>query len=204
MKIFVFIKQVPKENSISFDEKGNLIRENIEFENNVYDEYAIENAVNLREKYGFKVIAVSMGPKSSEEFLRYAISKGIDEAYLIFDPKLKGSDAYITAMVLSQFIKKINIQKDYSLFFGLKSSDAETGIVTSQVSQHLQIPVITGITEIDFENDKFRVKKKIDNENLIFELPTNCAVSFDLTKIKKKTISIKNKLRAKNILIKTI
>ncbi len=201
MNLIVCLKQIPSEESIKFDSNGNLIRENIKLINNIYDEYALENALILKDKYGFKITAITMGPTSAEEIIRYAISKGVDDGYLISDPKLKGSDAFITSMVISKAIEKIKNEKDYAVFFGLKSGDGETGVVASEVSRFLKIPVVCGVSEIDFFENCFFATQFLSFENVKLKIQKPCCVSFDLSKIKLRVVSIKNKIKSKNFIV---
>ncbi|HOJ86516.1 MAG: hypothetical protein N2Z60_06045 [Elusimicrobiales bacterium] len=201
MNLIVCLKQIPSEESIKFDSNGNLIRENIKLINNIYDEYALENALILKDKYGFKVTAITMGPTSAEEIIRYAISKGVDEGYLITDPKLKGSDAFITSMVISKAIEKIKKEEDYAVFFGLKSGDGETGVVASEVSRFLKIPVVCGVSEIDFFENCFFATQLLSFETVKLKIQKPCCLSFDLSKIKFRVVSIKNKIKSKNFIV---
>jgi len=203
MNIIVCLKQSPSDDLIKFDSNANIIRENIKLVNNVYDEYALENALILKDKYGFKVTAISMGPKEYEDVLRYAISKGADDAYLITDAELKGSDAFITAYVLSKFIEKITQKKDFAVFAGLKSQDAETAIVPSEISENLNIPAVLSATCVDFKDNNLIVKSEL-NSRMILKVSLPCCISFNISKLKKRVTSIKNKLKSKSATIPKI
>ena len=204
MKILLLIKQVPKQDSVKFDEKGNLIRENIELTINRADEYAIENALILKERFNFKTIAVTMGPESSVDVIRYAISKGIDEGYIITDPSLKGSDAYITSKVLHDSIKNF-IDDKTIIFTGNKSEDGETGLVPSMIAGCLKIPSVSDVEIINFENSQLKVRRKIDNEvqEVLLKIPS--IVSFKISSLLKlRPPSIKYLLKSKSYNVKNI
>ena len=105
----VGIKQVPStEAKVQMDPvKGTLIREGVESVVNPFDEYAIEEGVRLKERYGGEVIAVSMGPPQAKDALRQALAMGADKAVLLSDRAFAGSDTLATAYTLSLAIKKL-------------------------------------------------------------------------------------------------
>jgi len=203
MKIIVLIKQVPKEDTIKFDEKGNLVRENIELTLNKADEYAIENALILKEKFNFKTIAITMGPPQAQEIIRYSLSKGIDEGYIISDFSLKGSDAYITAITIADSI--VDLFDDKTIIFtGEKSEDGDTGIVPSMIAEHLKIPSVLGAETVEFENEVIIIKRKTDDETQKISIKIPCLISFSISSLKLRTPSIKYKIKSKSYIIKNI
>lgn len=147
MKILVCIKQVPDVQEIELDKKTFTInRSKASAIINPYDLYAIEEALILKEKFYASTTVITMGPPSSEDALREAISRGIDEAYLITDPLLAGSDTFATSFTLYNAIKQIG---DFDLILcGKKSLDGETAQVGPQLASFLGIPVITSVTKI--------------------------------------------------------
>ena len=112
MHILVCIKQVPGTTNVQIDpEKGTLKREGVEAIINPFDEYAIEEAVRLKEKVGGKVTVITMGPPQAESALREAISRGCDEAILIGDRAFAGADTWATAYAISTAIKTYRIYR---------------------------------------------------------------------------------------------
>ena len=88
MNIIVCIKQVPDTTEIKIDPETNtLIREGVESIINPFDLYAIEEAIRLKEQYGGKITAISMGPPQVESALRESIAIGVDEILLLTDRK---------------------------------------------------------------------------------------------------------------------
>ncbi len=149
MDIVVCIKQVPDTTQeIKIDPKTNtLIREGVKSIINPFDMYAIEESVRLKEKYSGKVTVISMGPPQAEEALREAISLGCDEAILITDKTLAGSDTFVTSYVLACAIQKL---KNYDLIIcGKQASDGDTAQVGPGVSAHLDIPQVTYVKKIE-------------------------------------------------------
>lgn len=130
---------------------------------NPWDEYAYEEALLLREKFGGKAVAVSMGPESALEALKTCIAVGCDEAYLVSDPQLKGSDASATAYALSKAIQKTG-EVDLVLM-GKMSIDGETGLTSVMLARHLGWNVLTNvikIAEIDPAAKTIKVERMMD------------------------------------------
>ena len=122
MKILVFVKQVPDTDDVKLDPKtGNLKREGVQSMINPLDANAIEAAVQLKEKYGGTVAAISMGPPQAEDMLKKALALGCDEAYLLSDRAFGGADTLATAYTLAKAAEKIG---DYDLLlFGRHAVD---------------------------------------------------------------------------------
>ena len=108
MNVVVCLKQVPGTTQVKIDPETNtLIREGIENIINPFDTYAIEEGVRLRERFGGKVTAISMGPPQAEIALREAISLGADEGILLSDPAFAGADTWVTSYTLSMAMRKL-------------------------------------------------------------------------------------------------
>jgi electron transfer flavoprotein beta subunit len=130
---------------------------------NPWDEYAYEEALQLREKFGGKAVAVTMGPESALEALKTCIAVGCDEAYLVSDPQLKGSDASATAYALSKAVQKAG-EVDLVLM-GKMSIDGETGLTSVMVGRYLGWNVLTNvikIAEIDPDAKVIKVERMMD------------------------------------------
>ena len=107
MKIIVCLKQVPDTQDIKWTEKGTMIRDGVDSIINPFDEFALEYALKIKDKYpDTTVTALSMGPMSAKDILRLAIAKGADNAILACDKKFAGSDTFATSMTLAYTIKK--------------------------------------------------------------------------------------------------
>ena len=147
MKVIVCIKQVPDTAYVRIDPETNtLVRTGVKSIINPFDRYAIEEGVRLVEQLGGSVVVLTMGPQQAEEALREAISLGVDEAVLVSDRALMGSDTWATSYVLSKAIDKIG---DYTLIIcGLQAIDGDTGQVGPGISAHLDIPQITNARKI--------------------------------------------------------
>ncbi len=173
MKIVVCIKQVPDTTDIKWTENNTIQREGVESIINPFDEYAIETAIRLKEKYGAEITAVTMGPPQAEEILRKAIALGCDNAFLVSDKKFSGADTVATSRTLSAAIKeKIS---DYDLIIcGQFAVDGDTAQTGPSIAEKLQIPQVTYVTEIVGLEDGFlTVKKEIEDglETVKMQLP---------------------------------
>lgn len=196
MKIIVCLKYIVKEENIKFDNNGNIIRENVEFKINSFDEYALENALILKDRHNFEIITITMGPLQTIDLIRYSISKGADNGFVISDPLLKGCDAFITALVLSKAINKI-VNDRFMVFCGLKSEDGETSIVPPQIAERLSIPFIPLAIEIELNQSNAIITSQTKNEKIKYLSQIPCVISFDISKTKPRLPSLKNTIKAK-------
>ena len=128
MNIVVCLKQVPGTTKVNINPLTNtLVRQGIESIVNPFDTYALEEGVRLRERYGGKVTAISMGPSQAETILREAISCGADEVILLVDRAFAGSDTLATSYTLARSIDKIH---NYDLVIcGRQTLDGDTAQV---------------------------------------------------------------------------
>ena len=147
MKIAVLIKQVPDMEKVKFDrENGVIDRKSAGTELNPFDLNALEAAVQLKEKKGAEVVAISMGPPSAESAVKEAISRGADRGILLSDRKFGGADVKATAFTLAAGIKELG--KVDLIFAGVQTVDGDTGQVGAEVAQFLEIPHVYYVEEI--------------------------------------------------------
>jgi electron transfer flavoprotein beta subunit len=142
MKILVCLKQVPEE--ARFDRETNtVIREERNQVMNPADLYALETALELKERLGAQVSAISMGKPFAAKMLAAAAALGADALYLVSDPAFAGSDTYATASILAAAIRHIG-GADLTLC-GRRSIDGETGQVGPQLAVMLGAPCLTNV-----------------------------------------------------------
>lgn len=153
MQIIVCIKQVPETTEVRINPATNtLMREGVKSIINPFDTYAIEEGVRLRDKFGGKIIILTMGPPQAESALREAISLGADEGILLSDRAFAGSDTWATSYTLSAAIRKIG---EYDLIIcGKQASDGDTAQVGPGIATHLDIPQVTYVKKIEEIKDK--------------------------------------------------
>ena len=136
MKIVVCVKQVPATNDAKIDpETKRIVREGLKATTNPFDTYAVEEAVQLKEKFGGEVIVLTMGPARADIILREGISVGADNAVLLSDRAFGGSDTWATSYALSKAIEKIG---DVDLVIcGKQAIDGDTAQVGPGIAAQL-------------------------------------------------------------------
>jgi electron transfer flavoprotein beta subunit len=204
MNTIVCIKQVPNTTNVQIDpETGRLKREGVASIINPYDEHAIEEGVKLREKFGGKVIAISMGPPQAESALRESIARGADEAVLISDKAFGGSDTLATSYVLSSTIKTIG---DYNIIIcGKQAADGDTAQVGPGVAEMLNIPHIACVKKIEgIDNNSIKVERMMEDGYDLIEssLPVLLTVVKGINN--PRVSSLKGKMLAKKAVIKVL
>lgn len=198
MNIIVCIKQVPNTTDVKINPETNtLIREGVESIINPFDTYAIEEGVRLREKFGGKVTAISMGPPQAEASLREAISLGVDEAILISDKAFAGSDTWATSYTLAKAIEKIG--KFDFIICGKQASDGDTAQVGPGISAHLDIPQVTYVKRIEeISGSKARVERMTEEGYQLIETPLPCLITVVKEINEPRLPSLKGKIKAKS------
>lgn len=164
LNIAVCIKPVPDSehyNKITIDPKTKRVnREGIDTVINTMDKNAIELALQLKEKHGGKVTGFSMAPDSAVEDLRKALAMGVDEAYLLSDKKLAGSDTLATSYALSKVIEKTG--KYDLIILGNETEDGGTAQVPSQLGEWINIPHLTNVKDVRYIDGSIIVETKTE------------------------------------------
>ncbi len=147
MHVVVCVKQTPdsaakisvKDGQVTWGDAGLVV--------NPWDEYAIEEAIRLKEKHGGQATALSFGPESAKEALKTCLAMGCDQAILISDPALNGSDALATSYILAKAIEKLG---DVQIaVFGKQAIDGDTGLVPAGVARRLGWAPLTFTSKIE-------------------------------------------------------
>ena len=156
MKIAVCVKQVPDSWAEKKMVNGRLDRESADAVLNDLDEYAVEEALKIAEAHGgnegddavHSVTVISMGPERATEAVRKALSMGANDAVLITDSALAGSDALMTSKVLAQVISA----GGYDLVIcGTESTDARMSVVPAMLSARLGWAQMTFASKVDVD-----------------------------------------------------
>ena len=143
MNIVVCIKQVPDTAEVKINPETNtLIRDGVENIMNPFDRQALETALILKDTSGAKVTVVSMGTPQATDILKEAIAMGADDAVLISDRALAGSDTLATSVALAAAVRKVG-ECDLVLC-GKQAIDGDTAQVGPEMAEHLGIPQVTG------------------------------------------------------------
>ncbi len=204
MNTIVCIKQVPETTEVEFDEEtGTLKREGIAAIVNPFDEYAVEEGLRLRERYGGEVKVLSMGPPQAEAALRDTMALGCDEAWLATDRAFAGADTWATSYTLGLCIEKMS---PYDLVIcGLKTTDGDTGQVGPELAQHLGVPHVCYVNKIlKVSEGKIRLTRLLDDgvETLEAPLPLVISVSKDINQPRLATL--RGRLQARKAEIQKI
>lgn len=170
----VFVKQVPDTNEadIVVDSSRKDIRtDDMPFDINEWDNFAMEEAVQLKEEYGGTVTAITVGPEDAEEVLRHCIALGADNAVRIDDPELAGGSPYAVSLALAAAAKRAPFDL---ILAGMMASDDGDGQVGGNVAQLLDIPHATQALGIEVGGKTIRVRRELEGgleERVDLELP---------------------------------
>jgi electron transfer flavoprotein beta subunit len=139
---------------------------------NPWDEYAVEEALKLRDQHGGTVTVLSMGPEEALEALKHAIAMGCDEAVRVWDEACTGSDTLATSYVLAQAIQKMG-DVDLTLF-GKSAIDTQTWQVAPAVARRLGIPALAyviKIAAIDPDSKSITVERLLEEGRQVVTAP---------------------------------
>lgn len=174
MFIVACIKQVPDTTQVKVDPvTGTLIREGVPFIMNPFDTHALEESLRLKDKYGFRVAVISMGPPNTEVTLRKALAVGVDVAILLSDRVFGGADTLATSMVLAESIKRLAQQEEVALVIcGKQTIDGDTAQVGPGIATRLgyqQLTLVDNIEDLDRSAKKIKVRRKLEGRHEIVE-----------------------------------
>lgn len=182
MWVVACIKQVPDTTQVKVDPvTGTLIREGVPFILNPYDANALEEALRLKDRYGFRVAAISMGPPSAESVLRQSLALGADEAILLSDRAFGGADTLATSRVLAAAIKRLAEGEEIGLVVcGRQTIDGDTGQIGPGLAARLdcaQLTLVDRIESLDVAARRLKVRRKLEGRHEIVEAPLPALVS---------------------------
>ncbi len=163
MDIVVCVKQVPEvaDAELEIERDGrDIIREDLEFDINEWDNYAIEEAVRLKESLGGKVTVVTIGDEDSEDVLRHALAMGAEEAVLIDGEDFEFSDALGIARGLHAAIKDIAFDL---VLTGVQSSDDGWGQVGVYLAELLELPYATLVVGTEIREGCIEVNRELES-----------------------------------------
>ena len=178
MHIVVCIKHTPdSEAKMSVDGAGNVSWGESPLIINPWDEYAVEEALQLRDKHSGTVTVISVGPEAALEALKHAIAMGANEAIRIWDDACAGSDTLATSYVLAKAIEKMG---DVDLvLFGKSAIDAETWQTGSAVAHRLGVPSLMytiKIAELDPNAKTITVERLLEEGRQVVAAPLPAVV----------------------------
>ncbi|MGG3738990.1 electron transfer flavoprotein subunit beta/FixA family protein [Aeribacillus pallidus] len=167
MNIYVLLKRTfDTEEKITIS-NGVIVEDGAEFIINPYDEYAVEEAIQLRDKHGGEVIVVTVGNEESEKQLRTALAMGADKAVLInIEDDVEESDQFTTAKILYEYLKDKEIDL---ILAGNVAIDGGSGQVGPRVAELLGIPYVTTITSIDINGKEVSIIRDVEGDSEVIE-----------------------------------
>jgi len=178
VNIVVLVKQVPDtwaERKLSDSDKT-LDRASVDVVMNEIDEYAVEEALRLKESAGgdASVTVLTMGPERAVETIRKALSLGADKAVHLTDPALAGSDAVQTSYALAQVLSTL----DYDLVIaGSEATDSRMSIMTALLAERTGQPQLTGARKVTAEGSTVRIERQTESGYDVVEAATPALVS---------------------------
>ncbi|KIQ94533.1 Electron transfer flavoprotein small subunit [Anoxybacillus thermarum] len=167
MNIFVLMKRTFDTEEKIVVQNGKVSEEGAEFIINPYDEYAIEEAIQVRDQHGGEVTVVTVGNEDAEKELRTALAMGADKAVLInIEDDVENRDQYTTAKVLAEYLK----DKEADLILaGNVAIDGGSGQVGPRVAELLGIPYVTTITKLEIDGTNVKVVRDVEGDEEVIE-----------------------------------
>jgi electron transfer flavoprotein beta subunit len=167
MNIYVVMKRTFDTEEKLVIKNGAIEEEGVEYIINPYDEYAIEEAIQLKDKHGGEVTVITVGGEDAEKELRTALAMGADKGVLVsIEDDLENGDEYTTARVLAQFFKE---NKFDMIMGGNVAIDGGSGQVGPRLAELLDIPYVTTITKIDINGESVTIERDVEGDKVIIE-----------------------------------
>ncbi|MEJ2096055.1 MAG: electron transfer flavoprotein subunit beta/FixA family protein [Deltaproteobacteria bacterium] len=178
MEILVCVKRVPDtaENEIEVNKSGTDIeRDDLVYSVNEWDNYAVEEAIQLRDKMGGSVTVISVGDEESEEVIRREMAMGADNGVLLSDDAFEGSDGQAIAAILKAEVEKGN----YDLILTGAQADDGAGQVGGMLAAMLDMPFASLVNFIEgMDGGKLKIGREIEGGNQeLSEIQLPCVLS---------------------------
>ncbi len=191
MNTLVFVKRVPDtESKIRIDHQTNsVLEEGLNFIISPYDEYAVEEALRIREAKGGKVTAVTLGGEASLVILRKCLAMGADEAVLVKDALPETYDGLRTARIIAASVQAKFPDADL-LLFGKQSVDADNAQVPSMVAELLGIAQANVVVKLEIEDGRATAWREIEGaqEKVSLTLPAVISAQKGLNEPRYETL----------------
>ena len=207
MDIVVCIKRVPDtaESEVKIDSSGkDIVSDSLAFNINEADNYALEEALLIKEKMGGTVSLITMGPKESDDTLRMGLAKGADTAMRLDDPAFAESDGIATARILASAIRDL----EYDLILtGCMASDNWYSVVGPALAEMLDIPHAAMVTKVELEEKKTKASRELEGgllEVLDIDLPAVLTIQTGINEPRYASIMGIAKASKKEIALKAL
>jgi electron transfer flavoprotein beta subunit len=196
MKIVVLVKQVPDTETKVQVKPGetNISTDGVTYVINPYDEFAIEEALKIKEAKGGEVTLVSLGWDKAAEALRTGLAMGADKAVHLNDPAFLGGDASSTAIALAKAIKKMECDL---LLCGKQGIDYDNHQVGVRVAELLGVPHVAVVTKLELQDGKAVAHREIEGGAEVVEVPLPAVITCQKGLNEPRYASLKGIMQAK-------
>ncbi|OYD08336.1 electron transfer flavoprotein subunit beta/FixA family protein [Paludifilum halophilum] len=161
MDILVCLKQTFDTEERIVIEDGQISDDGVEFVINPYDEYAVEEAIRLRDEHGGEVTVITVGPDRAEQALRTAMAMGADKGIIVDDEDLENADEYSIARVLAAVIKDLDFDIILGGYMAIDDGSAQVG---PRLAELLEIPHISTITKLTIDGESVEAEKDVEGD----------------------------------------
>lgn len=195
MKIVVCIKQVPDTTEIKLDPAtGTMIRDGVPSIMNPDDKGGLEIALQLKDKYGAHVTVITMGPPQADDMLREALAMGADRAIHMSDRKFAGADTLATSNAIAGALRML----DFDLVItGRQAIDGDTAQVGPQIAEHLDLPQVTYVEDLQFDGNKtFTIRKSLEDGYQMVQVDAPCVITVLSSANKARYMSVRGIVEA--------
>ncbi len=207
MDVVVCVKHVPEtaEAELKIDGTGkNVEKTGLVYDINEWDDYALEEAVRVKEKQGGTVTAITIGAEDSDSTLRKCLARGADKAVRLTDPKFEGSDGYAIAKILHSVIKNLH----YDLILtGMQAGDDGSAAVGPILAQMLSIPHATMVKKLELASGTAKVNRELEGgleEQVEVKLPALFSIQTGINEPRYVSIMGIRKAMQKEIKLMTL
>ncbi|ALS23949.1 electron transfer flavoprotein subunit beta/FixA family protein [Paenibacillus naphthalenovorans] len=166
MNVYVMLKQTFDTEEKIVIANGKISEEGVKFVMNPYDEYAVEEAIRIKERFGGRIVVVSVGPQRASEALRTALAMGADEAVLISDDRIS-QDEYVVSEVLAAYFA----DKTYDVILGGHFSiDNGAGQVAVRLAELLHLPHVSSVIKLELSAGTAKAERDAEGNVELLEV----------------------------------
>jgi electron transfer flavoprotein beta subunit len=178
LNIVVCVKQTPDTAATVTVEGAKVAWGDAPLVLNPWDEFAVEQALRIKEAHGGKVTALSLGPEGARDALKQALAMGCEEAILLHDPAFANADTLVVSAALASALRKIEAV-DLAVF-GRQAVDSDTGVTAAQVARRLGWPSLTlvaAVLAVDPQGRTIEVERMLEEARQQVRAPLPAVVS---------------------------
>lgn len=195
MEIVVCVKQVPDTTEVKIDPVTNtLIRQGVPSIVNPFDKYALEIALQLKEKHGGRVTVLSMGPPQARDALKECLAMGADAAVLLSDRAFGGADTLATSYTLAAAVRKLGNAE--LILCGKQAIDGDTAQVGPEMAEHLGWTQVTYAAGLAVDGDRLTVQREQDEGYDVISARLPAVVTIIKTQLEPRYPTVKGTMKA--------